>query len=174
MRPAPSGYARRLSRILRRVARQVPPHFPLRSRPPAPGRLAAAIAMLATMALPGGAAAIDLGDASVLSRQGQRLHIAIPFGSEPAERVAVTRFSVVSVEALGTGGDAPDPSRFSFSRPERRNVVYLRSERPVDLDRLRIVVSVSGLDGEGTGAAYDIVIPPPRLTPAAKPRAPRR
>lgn len=167
MRPAPMGHAHRPGSIPERI----PQHAPLRPRRPA--RLLAAIAALAAMALPGAAAAIDLGDASVLSRQGQRLQIAIPFGSDPGERVAATRFSVVSVEAPGAGADAPDPRRFTISRPERRNVVYLRSERPVENDRLRIVVSVSGLDGEGTGAAYDILIPPLRLTPPAKPRAPR-
>lgn len=125
------------------------------------------------MALPGAAAAIDLGDASVLSRQGQRLQLAIPFGSDPGERVAATRFSVVSVEALGDGGAAPDPRRFTVSRPERRNVVYLRSEQPVDLERLRIVVSVSGLDDEATGAAYDIVVPPARFAAAKDSRSPR-
>lgn len=169
MRPAPHGPARRPSRILRSLARQArlwPRWFDA-------GRAAAVIGMLIAMALPGAAAAIDLGDASILSRQGQRLRIAIPFGSEPGERVAVTRFSVVSVEALGIGGEAPDPSRFSFAKPERRNVVYLRSERPVDLERLRIVVSVSGLDGDGTAAAYDIVIPPAHLAPAPHPRGAR-
>lgn len=137
---------------------------------------AAILALAGLMLLPGTSMAIDLGDASVLSRQGQRLELAIPFGSDPGERVSVTRFEVVSVEATDGGAAAPDPTRFTISRPERRNVVYLRSERPVDLERLRIVVAVSGIDGPGSAAAYDIVIPPPSFTPAANSRGhrPRR
>lgn len=173
MRPAPVGQTHRPGRVLRRFPHPAPLDATQRPRSRGPARLATAIALLASLALPGVATAIDLGDASILSRQGQRLQVAIPFGSEPGERVAVTRFSVVSVEALGAGGDAPDPRRFTLSKPERRNVVYLRSDRPVELDRLRIVVSVSGPEGEATGAAYDIVIPPPRPGPAPDPRAPR-
>lgn len=139
----------------------------------APARWLAALLALAGLTLPVASMAIDLGDASVLSRQGQRLELAIPFGSAPGERVSVTRFEVVSVEAATEGAAAPDPGRFTISRPERRNVVYLRSERPVDLDRLRIVVAVSGLDGPGSAAAYDIVIPPPRFMPAGNPRGHR-
>jgi|SRR5690606_21440836 len=155
----------------RGAPRRVPSHVPLAPQ----GLVRALVAILASagLALPGSAAAIDLGDASVLSRQGQRLELAIPFGSEPAERVSATRFQVVSVEAPGNGAQAPDPGRFTISRPERRNVVYLRSERPVDLGRLRIVVSVSGLDGPGTAAAYDIVVPAPSFGPARAAHTPR-
>lgn len=145
-------------------------------RPATAQSLPAALLALACLALPCSAAAIDLGDASVLSRQGQRLELAIPFGSDPGERVSVTRFQVVSVEAPGDGAQAPEPDRFTISKPERRNVIYLRSEHPVDLERLRIVVSVSGIEGPGTGAAYDIVIPPPSFaaTRQALPPRPRR
>ncbi|MFA7505235.1 MAG: hypothetical protein WCZ28_11095 [Burkholderiaceae bacterium] len=154
------------------MRRRAPHRF--RAEPPGARRFAGLAATLLAMSMPGLASAIDLGDASILSRQGQRLHIAIPFGSQPGERVAATRFRVVSVEALDEAGAPPDPDRFTVSRPQRRNVVYLRSERPVDHERLRIVVSVSGLGDEATAAAYDIVIPPARYAPAQDPRSPRR
>lgn len=129
--------------------------------------------LLAAASLPATADSIDLGNASVLSRQGQRLLVAIPFGSAPGERIAVTRFRVVSVEATGSGGTAPEAARFAIAKPQDRNVVFLRSEQPVDLDRARIVVAVSGPDGENTGTTYDLVIPPPGISVGSQARVMR-
>jgi hypothetical protein len=130
-------------------------------------RRALVAATCALLVAPAAAEPIDLGDASILSRQGQRLRIAIPFGSSPGDRVSATRFQVVSVEATGGEGTAPDPARFTVAKPERRNVVFLRSDRPVSLESVRIVVSVADPDGSPSAAAYDIEIPPARLAPAA-------
>jgi len=163
MRPAP--------------AHPCPDNFPRRTRPGSRLRSACTACLVTGLAImmmtPGAAAAVDLGDASILSRQGQRLQLAIPFGSDPGERVSATRFSVVSVEAPGDGAAPPDPRGFTISRPEQRNVVYLRSDRPVDNERLRIVVSVSDPGGEAARIAYDIVIPPARHAPARDPHTPR-
>ncbi len=161
--PAASGATRRARPAHASSSR--PASRPLAARRPPSFR--AALLALAGLALPAAATAIDLGDASVLSRQGQRLELAIPFGSAPGERVSATRFKVVSVESPDNGSSVPDPARFTIARPERRNVVYLRSDRPVEQERLRIVVAVTGLDQPDTAAAYDIVIPPPRFAPAA-------
>ena len=78
------------------MTRSSPVRLPVR-RP-----LAAAAVALA-LAAPGLAAAqaatIDLGDPSVMSQRGQRLALALPYGSSPGERVSVSRFEVVSVKA---------------------------------------------------------------------------
>lgn len=146
-----------------------------RVRKPAPARLVVLTCLAALAATP--ASAIDLGQASVLSQQGQRLRVAIPFGSAPGERVPVTRFSVVSARALDGDSASPDAARFTLAKPERRNVVFLTSAEPVDAPKLRIVVSVAG--DPPSSAAFDIDVPPPHVAEAEpilrieKPRARR-
>jgi hypothetical protein len=118
----------------------------LSRRPPRPTFAVVSAALLALAAIPGAAVAsepmIDLGDPSVLSQRGQRLSIALPYGSAPGERVSVSRFEVVSVEAPD-GWAAPDPSGFSFAKPARRNLVYLRSRETVDAPELALTVRVA-------------------------------
>lgn len=121
--------------------------------------LAAALAAGAPPAL-----AIDLGEPSVLSQQGQRLRVAIPFGSAPGERIPVTRFSVVSAKALDGESASPDAARFTIAKPERRNVVFVQSAEPVSAPRLRLVVSVAG--NPPSSAAFDVDVPPPQAAPA--------
>ncbi|MBX7106903.1 MAG: hypothetical protein K1X57_22730, partial [Gemmataceae bacterium] len=115
------------------------------------------------------AQAVELGDASVLSQRGQRLKIAVPFGSAPGENVAVTRFAVASVVSAD-GRPVPAAQGFTISKPERRNVLYLQSREPVDLDRIRVEVSVSNNDVERIG--YDLRVPPARYAATEAETAP--
>lgn len=114
--------------------------------------------LISGLLLNGAAAyAVDLGNASVMSMQGQRLKIAVPYGSAPGERVPVMRFAVQSVEALD-GRPAPAASDFVISQPEFRNVVYLQSREPVAASKVKLVLSVG--NDSAKQVAYDLAIPP--------------
>ncbi len=118
------------------------------------------LAALLALAAVGPARAIELGQASVLSQQGQRLKVAVPFGSGPNERVPVLRCAVTSVTTLD-GQPGPAANGFTISKPDRRNVVYLQSNEPVAVDRLRIELFVADNDVERV--SYDLKIPPQKF-----------
>jgi hypothetical protein len=101
--------------------------------------------------------AVDLGDASVLSQQGQRLKVAVVYGSGPAERVPVTRFSVAEVRAEGTA-PAPKAELFTISAPEKRNIVFLQSKEIVRTDKIQIVMTAA--DNPSKKVVYDLLVPP--------------
>lgn len=116
---------------------------------------------------------IDLGVPSVLSQRGQRLRIAVPFGSAPGARVAATRFTVAAVD-VPSGFEPPRADDFVVLMPERRNVVILQSKAPMDASSASIELRVAGQPP----ARFDVVIPPVRYaadnsaaTPAATSRA---
>jgi len=135
-----------------------PAHRPLRT-PFAGLLLVAALAPAAAAA----ATAVDLGEPSVLSQRGQKLKLAVPYGSAPGERVSVNRFEVVAVEAP-TGFRAPDPAGFSFAKPERRNLVILQSREPIEAPRLLVTVRVVNQpDSEQT---FRVAVPPARASAA--------
>lgn len=104
---------------------------------------------------------IDMGDASVLSQQGQRLKIALPYGSHVAERVPLLRFEVQSVEA-GVGQSAPSARGFTISKPESRNVIFLQSKETITASNLKLVLAVAGSPNKLV--AYDIAVPPAGAT----------
>ena len=137
-----------------------------------PPRLASAVfpaALLLLGAAPAGAIAsqpIDLGDPSVLSQRGQRLAIALPYGSAPGERVSVSRFELVSVRAPD-GWSAPDPAGFSLAKPAHRNVVYLRSREAVDAPELALTVRVA--DQPASAQTFTVRLPPARVSVAQAP-----
>ena len=116
----------------------------------------------------GAAHAIDLGDASVLSQQGQRLRVAIPYGSMPGEEISVMRFSVlgaiVPAEHL-----APALSSFVISKPQRRNVVFIETTGNITAPLLRLTIGLA--DVAGTRVVYELRIPPFR---AAAPEVPEQ
>jgi hypothetical protein len=101
---------------------------------------------------------VDLGDASVLSQQGQRLKVAVVYGSGPGERVPVTRFTVAEVRADGSTTPAPKAELFTISAPEKRNIVYLQSKEIVRTDKVQIVMTAA--DTPGKKVVYDLVVPP--------------
>lgn len=109
------------------------------------------------------AQAIDMGDASVQSMQGQRLRLAVPYGSAPGQRVPVMSISVASVEAP-PGFTAPSPENFVISKPEHRNVIYLQSKEPVRAPSLKLVLNVA--DTQPTQVAYEVAVPPMKYAAA--------
>lgn len=100
---------------------------------------------------------IDLGDASVLSQRGQRLKIAVPYGSEVGEKFPLLRFEVQSVEAA-EGQSAPRARGFTISKPESRNVIFLQSAETVNASNLKLVLAVAGSPSKLV--TYDIAVPP--------------
>lgn len=124
-----------------------------KSRLPAPAIAAA----LAVFGLNGAANSIDMGNASVMSMQGQRLKIAIPYGSSPGEKVTVLRFSIDSISGDGAK-DGLVASDFVISQPEFRNVIYLQSRDPVAVTNVRLMLGVA--DNPAHQVAYDLVVPP--------------
>ena len=107
------------------------------------------------------AGAIDLGEASVMSQQGQRLKVAIPYGSAPGERVPALRFSVASATSAD-GRTVLSPDGFTVSKPARRNIVFLQSAEPVHARHLKVVVQVA--DGQPVSTSYDLQVPPASFT----------
>ena len=108
--------------------------------------------------------AIDMGDASVLSQQGQRLKIAVPYGSSPNEAVAVMRFAIDDV-TVPAGYMAPKAGDFVISKPERRNFIILQSREPVNAPRVQLVLNVANNDAPKI--AYDLAVPPARYSDTA-------
>jgi hypothetical protein len=104
---------------------------------------------------------IDMGDASVLSQQGQRLKVAVPYGSDVGEKFPLLRFEVRSVEAAA-GQSAPVARDFTISKPESRNVIFLQSKEPITASNLKLVLAVAGSPGQLL--AYDLAVPPASAT----------
>ncbi len=112
---------------------------------------------LAVFGLQGAAHAVDLGNASVMSMQGQRLKIAVPYGSKPGEKVPVLRFSIDSIETNGAQQKSL-ANDFVISQPEFRNVIYLQSRDPVNASQVKLVLNVA--DSPATQVAYNLLVPP--------------
>jgi hypothetical protein len=108
--------------------------------------------------------AVDLGDASVMSQQGQRLKIAVVYGSAPGERVPVTRFSIKEVSAEGTDV-APKAEEFSISQPANRNIFYLQSTDIVNVGKLKLVLTSA--DAPDKRVIYNLIVPPYKSSVAA-------
>jgi hypothetical protein len=139
----------------------------VRRASPAAALLALALVAVAPAAHASGAAApLDLGEPSVLSQRGQRLKLALPYGSAPGERVSASRFEVVSVTAA-EGWRAPDPAGFEIAKPPRGNVAYLTSRERVDAPELTVVLRVA--DQPEGQQAWRIAVPPARAAVSATP-----
>lgn len=104
---------------------------------------------------------IDLGRPSVLSQRGQRLKIAVPYGSAPGERVSAMRFWVAAASAPD-GDVAPDAQGFVVLKPEHRNLVLLQSREPVTASRVTLTLRVAGQEEAST---YELAIPPVQFAP---------
>jgi hypothetical protein len=118
--------------------------------------LAAASATFIAFANPA-FAAVDLGDASVLSQQGQRLKVAVVYGSGAGENVPVTRFSVAEIRADAKDG-APKAEMFTISQPLKRNIIFLQSKEIVRLEKLQLVMTAA--DSPDKKVVYDLIVPP--------------
>lgn len=121
---------------------------------------------------------IDLGQPSVLSQRGQRLKVAVPYGSAPGAQVSPVRIWVAAVD-VPPGEIKPEARAFTVQRPERRNLVIVQSREPVTASRLTLTLKVAGQDDAST---FDLAVPPirfaaperPETAPAERPAARRR
>jgi hypothetical protein len=104
---------------------------------------------------------ISMGEASVMSQQGQRLKIAVPYGSDVGDKISLLRFEVQSVDA-GSGQSAPSARGFTISKPEHRNVIFLQSAETVNTSNLKLVLAVAGSPGKRI--EYEIAVPPASAT----------
>ncbi len=116
-------------------------------------------AMLAFLAMPatGAEGDIDLGEPSVLSERGQRLKLAIPYGSVPGERVSSVGIEIVSIE-VAKGARAPDIKRFTTATPERHKLVFMTSAERVDAAELTINYRFIGQPG--SLQTWHVMVPP--------------
>ena len=113
-------------------------------------------------------AAIQLGDASVLSQQGQRLKIAVPYGSAPGERVPVLRFTIDQL-TVPVGFKAPSPRSFTMSQGESRNMVILQSREVFDAPAVNFTIKVAN-QTDGT-QNYELKVPATQLAALQAPEA---
>lgn len=101
-------------------------------------------------------AAVQLGDATVISQQGQRLKIAVPYASAPGERVPVLRFTIDQL-TVPAGFKAPSPRSFTMLQSESRNMVILQSRDIFDAPSVDLTVKVAN-QTDGT-QAYQLKVP---------------
>ncbi len=94
-------------------------------------------------------AEVQLGDPSVLSQRGQRLKIAVPYGSNPGERVPLLRFTIEDIK-VPEGFKAPSARGFTMMQGESRNVVTLLSRESVDAPKMSMIVKVANQSGGGS------------------------
>ena len=113
-------------------------------------------------------AAVQLGEASVISQQGQRLKIAVPYGSAPGERVPVLRFTIEEL-TVPAGFKAPSPRSFTMSQGENRNVVILQSRDVFDAPAVGLTIKVAN-QTDGT-QSYQLNVPATQLAALEAPAA---
>jgi hypothetical protein len=99
--------------------------------------------------------AVELGQASVQSVQGQRLKVVVPYGKLPGEQVSVNRFSVESLEL--PDGRKIDGRKFTLSAPLNRNFVVLHSNENVYATSVKLALNVSNQANSST--TYDLIVP---------------
>jgi hypothetical protein len=105
-------------------------------------------------------AAIDLGDASVRSQQGQRLKIAVPYGSAPGQRVSAVRFVVSDIE-VPPGYKAPAVNKLTILKPIDRNIVYVQSSERFYAPSVQMKIRVVDSDTDPT--TFNLRVPPAKL-----------
>jgi hypothetical protein len=123
---------------------------------------AARVALVSTLVFGASlvSAEVQLGDPSVVSQRGQRLKIALPYGSNPGERVPVLRFTIEDVK-VPEGYKAPAARGFTMLQGESRNIVTLLSREIVDAPSMSMVIKVANQAGENS-RSYVVNIPDSR------------
>jgi Tfp pilus assembly protein FimV len=101
------------------------------------------------------AQAVKLGDAGVLSAQGQPLKVLVPY-SGSAERVPLLRFTVEDVQ-VPAGFEAPSARSFTMMQGENNNQITVLSREKVDAPNVTMIVKVAGTAGEAK--TYNLVVP---------------
>ena len=115
------------------------------------------LAVALTTAAP--AAAVELGQPTVLSQRGQKLKVAVPFTAARGESTSITRFAVESV-SVPTGHSPLKPDQVVLAKAPDQNVLYLRSDRLVTADHVGLVLAVK--DGHSQPVSYELTVPPAR------------
>lgn len=116
----------------------------------------AAVAAMA-MGAAASAAAVEWGTAGVLSQQGQRLKVAVPYSGPVGEDLSVVQFTVVS--SLGPAGSfSPEPANFTISKAPQTNMVILQSAETVNTDSINLVMRVASKPD--SAVRYELKIPP--------------
>lgn len=126
------------------------------TRPARPGSLAVAVLAVVAGLYAGPANAVDPGEARVLSMQGQKLKVEIPYASAPGEPVSAVHFSVVATTAEA-GQTAPVAGNFTIMQPLGSNRIILRSAEPVHADSIDLVLGM-GVQ-PGPAVRYRLNIP---------------
>jgi hypothetical protein len=100
-------------------------------------------------------AAVEFGQASVQSYQGQRLKIALPYSRSQGERVSLSRFSVDSVTLAD--GRVLDGKKFTLMAPLNRNIVVVQSPDNVYGPSVKLAMKVS--NQEAGSSIFDLSLP---------------
>lgn len=107
----------------------------------------AAVAALGLSAVSLPASAVDypinFGEPIVLSQQGQRLKVLLPFQTAPNDRATAVDFLVEKAE-VPAGFYTPDAERFTVMRPDAAPYVIFQSEDDVNAPNMVLTVSVHG------------------------------
>jgi hypothetical protein len=138
--------------------------------------LAGTAALLSASFSTPASAEVAMGDLSVQSQRGQRLKVALPYGSGPAERVPLMRFTVEDVK-VPDGFVAPSPRSFMMMQGENRNVVTMLSREPFDAPSVTMVIKVANQPNNAT-RSFTVAVPQAQTAAyeapeadAAKPKA---
>jgi hypothetical protein len=107
-------------------------------------------------AVAGTAFAVEWGIAGVLSQQGQRLKVAIPYTHANNEPLSVLQFRVVR-SAAPAGSFSPEPGQFTISKAPGQNMVVLQSNELVYANQVDLVVQV--VSEPDKAVRYDLRIP---------------
>lgn len=99
--------------------------------------------------------AATLGEARVLSQQGQRLKVAVPVKAAAGERLPLMRISVAS--ATLANGSQLSADNFTVSAADRGNVVYLQSREVIKTSNVKLVVDIA--NEPGARGQYDLTVP---------------
>lgn len=86
---------------------------------------------------------VNFGEPIVLSQQGQRLKVLLPFDTAPNDRATAVAFLVEGAEAP-EGYTPPTPARFTVMRPDDSPYVIFHSTEDVNSPTLSLTVSVMG------------------------------
>ena len=120
----------------------------------ASSRLLSLLVPASILLAPVSANAIEWGTAGVLSQQGQRLKVAVPFAA--SERISVVQFMVISSSATA-GSNSPDPAEFTISKSPDTGMVFFQSSEPIYTSAIDLVIQVAS--DPGSAVRYQLRIP---------------
>lgn len=100
---------------------------------------------LASLGLPAAAVEypITFGDPVVMSAQGQRLKVLLPFHTEIGDRASAMAFMIEKAE-VPDGYQAPRADHFVIMRPDSSPYVIFHSAEILDAPNIMLTISVAG------------------------------